>query len=218
MQIHTLQELPLFFGLLCFDSNVNWDWVGITAYFGIITPGLWWKPRNQCVLHLMQMETLQELLLVLKNFHLTRKFIAHHLRERERTNIIIIWQLCCCRWWRLRWCWSSWSRPTWCWSSWSRPTWSAPGPKPVMRVGSEQENLSQVLVVVIIVDHHHYLYHYQYFHHHHNWSVSQSILSSWVILMENLLQEKYDSYLTKLQNICTEQVTMIIIDNFDNWW
>merc|ERR1711953_164004 len=35
------------------------------------------------------------------------------------------------------------------------------GPKPVMRVGSEQENLSQ---------------------------------------------EKYDSYLTKLQNICTEQV------------
>ena len=80
MQIHTLQELPLFFGLLCFDSNVNWDWVGITAYFGIITPGLWWKPRNQCVLHVMQMETLQELLLVLKNFHLTRKFIAHRLR------------------------------------------------------------------------------------------------------------------------------------------
>ena len=28
----------------------------------------------------MQMETLQELLLVLKNYHLTRKFIAHRLR------------------------------------------------------------------------------------------------------------------------------------------
>ena len=33
--------------------------------------------RNQRVLHLMQMETLQELLLILKNYHLAGKFIAH---------------------------------------------------------------------------------------------------------------------------------------------
>ena len=32
-----------------------------------------------------------------------------------------------------------------------------------------------------------------------------------MIFMEKLMQEKYDSYLTKLQNICTEQVMMVII-------
>ena len=66
-----MHEIPIIFGLLRLDYSI------LVLLFLDYYEDL----RNQRVLDLMQMETLQELPLILKNYHLARKFIAHVKRE-----------------------------------------------------------------------------------------------------------------------------------------